>query len=146
MGHLYLSKGTIMGHPCPECGAPENQYCRRKGKNSTTNHQARVNVAKKAHYASLKPSEKITDEPTIERLRQAALNRVRAMDCSEGDKQSALQFLGASRPGRQPTTLQAKLMKDTIRYAGNFDPIDAEDRWHCVDNKIVTLPARGDLI
>ena len=143
MAHLYLTKGTILGHPCPECGAPENQYCRRK-KNSTTNHQARVNVAKKAHYASLKPSEKITDEPTIERLRQAALNRVRAMDCSEGDKQSALQFLGASRAGRMPSKAQAKSLRENLRYPSNWHPID-NDPFEIQGNRIVELPKAGEL-
>jgi len=144
MGHLYLSKGTIMGHPCPECGAPENQYCRRKGKDSTTNHQARVNVAKKAHYASLAPAQRVESEEEIEHLRSKAVSRLRSMAVSDDDKAECIKFLGMSKGTKKPTRQAASRLNETIRYGGDWHPID-DDPFTIRDGCVVELPKAGEL-
>ena len=144
--HLYLTKGTILGHPCPECGAPENQYCRRKGKDSTTNHQSRVNVAKKAHYASLAPAQRVESEPEIDALRQNAINRLRSMSVSDQDKQECIRFLGQSKT-QKPTEAAARRLREVIRYGGDWSPLDESDPFEITTSgKIVSLTPPGMLL
>jgi len=144
MDVLRLSKGAVLGTACPTCGAPASQYCRRSKKGSTANHQERVRAARRAAIIALKPAEKISDESEIERLRMAALNRVRGMDCSKDDKASALQFLSASRVGRMPSREQAKRLNEVLRYPGDWSPID-NDPFEIQGNRIVALPKAGEL-
>ncbi len=144
MDVLRLSKGTVLGTACPTCGAPASQYCQRSAKGSTANHQERVRAARKAAIIAMKPAQRVESEPEIDALRQNAINRLRSMSVSDQDKQECIRFLGQSKT-QKPTEAAARRLRETIRYGGDWSPIDGDDRWRCEGNRIVTLPARGEL-